>query len=397
MNPGLTHVTTVPASLCFFRGQLDYMKERGFAVRAITSPGRDLERFAAEYEIGISAIEMARRITPWADLQAVWAMRRLLRRHRPAIVHAHTPKGGLLGLMAAFSSATPVRIYHMRGLPLTTASGWKRSLLWRTEWLSCQLAHQVLCVSESVRAVALAEKLCEPAKIKVLGHGSGNGVDAARRFNPDAIDADARRGIRAALGVGSDALVIGYVGRIARDKGIVELAEAWRPIREANPNAHLLVIGRFERQDPVPGDTELAMRADPRVHLVGTTREIPRWYAAMDVVVLPTYREGFPNVLLEAAAMRLPVVATRVPGCVDAVEDGTTGILVAPRDACTLTSALQTYLEDPALRRRHGAAGRGRVLVHFRPEAIWDALYLEYLRLLSEAGVVADRLACASA
>jgi glycosyltransferase involved in cell wall biosynthesis len=385
---GLTHVTTVPGSLCFFRGQLDYMKAHGFSVRAITSPGPDLERYAAEYAISIGAVEMARRITPLADLAAIKAMRRLLHQHRPAIVHAHTPKGGLLGLIAAFSLATPVRIYHMRGLPLTSASGWKRWLLWQTERLSCHLAHQVFCVSDSVRAVAVEEGLCHPAKIKVLGPGSGNGVDAAARFNPDGIGAEARRDIRATLSVREGELVIGYVGRIVRDKGMIELIETWKQIREAHGHVHLLVIGSFEPQDPVPQHTALALRTDPRVHFLGEREDLPRWYAAMDMVVLPTYREGFPNVLLEAAAMRLPVVATRVPGCVDAVEDGKTGILVPPRDAQTLATAVRTYLSDGDVRRRHGEAARERVLLRFRPEVIWRALHHEYVRLLQRAGVL---------
>jgi glycosyltransferase involved in cell wall biosynthesis len=394
---GLTHVTTVPASLCFFRGQVDYMKARGFTVRAITSPGEDLARFATEYNICIRAVEMARRITPLADLRAVRAMRALLRQYRPAIVHAHTPKGGLLGLIAAATAGTPVRIYHMRGLPLTSASGWKRSLLWQTEWLSCHLAHQVFCVSDSVREVAVQEGLCQPARIKVLAHGSGNGVDAAGQFDPDTVGDEARLQTRAALGIRSDELVVGYVGRITRDKGVVELIEAWRHIRTANPRAHLVVVGPFERHDPLPSESEVAMKTDPRVHLAGTTRDIPRWYAAMDLVVLPSYREGFPNVLLEAAAMRLPVVATSVPGCVDAVEADTTGVLVPPRDARALACAIDAYLSDPARRCRHGAAGRRRVLAHYRPEAIWQALYAEYLNLLGRAGVAIDGVAPAAA
>lgn len=397
LTPGLTHITTVPDSLDFFRGQLDYMKARGFTVRAMTSPGPDLARFATELDIGIDPVAMARRITPYADIVALTAMRRLLRRHRPAIVHAHTPKGGLLGLMAAAAAGIPVRVYHMRGLPFTTATGWKRRLLRQTEQVSCHLAHQVLAVSESLRAAAVQEGLCDASRIKVLGRGSGNGVDAARRFDPDAIEPDARRATRARLAIGDDELVVGFIGRIVRDKGVAELVQAWRSVREAARAAHLLVIGPFEPRDAIPQETSLALRTDRRIHLVGPVLEMPPWYAAMDVVVLPTYREGFPNVLLEAAAMRRPVVATGVAGCVDAVEDGKTGILVPPRDAGALARALQTYLVNPGLRRHHGAAGRDRVLRHFRPEVLWQALYLEYLRLLGQAGVVGDGRACAAA
>jgi glycosyltransferase involved in cell wall biosynthesis len=397
LTPGLTHVTTVPDSLEFFRGQLDYMTARGFTVRAVTSPGPDLGRFATEFDIRIDAVAMARRLTPCADIVAVAAMQHLFRAHRPVIVHAHTPKGGLLGLTAALAAAIPVRIYHMRGLVFTTATGWRRALLRRTEQLSCDLAHQVFAVSESVRALAVEAKVCDPAKIKVLARGSGNGVDATGRFNPDAVGPEARRETRARLGIRDDELVVGFVGRLVRDKGVGELVDAWRTIREANGRAHLIVIGAFEPRDAISRETALVMRTDPRIHLVESTFEMPVWYAAMDLVVLPTYREGFPNVLLEAAAMRLPVVASRAPGCVDAVEDGKTGILVPPRDARALAGAIDAYLRNPASRRRPGAAARDRVLGHFRPEPIWQALYLEYLRLLRQAGVVVDPVACAPA
>jgi glycosyltransferase involved in cell wall biosynthesis len=390
LSAGLTHVTTVADSLDFFRGQVEYMKARGFVVRAMTSPGPDLARFARELDLEIDGVPMARKITPVADVVAIAAMRCLLRRHQPAIVHAHTPKGGLLGLAAACAAGTPVRIYHMRGLPFTTATGWTRSLLRRTERLSCRLAHQVFAVSESVRAHAVAAHLCEPSKIRVLGRGSGNGVDAARRFDPHAVGAHGRRATRGRLGIPDDALVVGFVGRIVRDKGVDDLVQAWRAIRASHPAAHLLVIGPFEPRDAVARDTELALRGDPRVHVVGTVLDMPPWYAAMDVVVLPTHREGFPNVVLEAAAMRLPVVATRVTGCVDAVEDGRTGVLVPPCDAAALARGILTYLASPTLRRDHGSAGRARVLVDFRPEGIWHALYLEYRRLLEQAGLAGD-------
>jgi glycosyltransferase involved in cell wall biosynthesis len=280
-----------------------------------------------------------------------------------------------------------VRIYHMRGLPLMGATGVKRRLLWSTEWIACRLAHRVFCVSHSVRREAVDAGICPPEKIRVLLGGSGNGVDATDRFDPDARGEEARRLTRTRFGIPASAPVIGFVGRIVRDKGVVELAGAWRELRERYAHLHLLLVGPFEPQDPVPAETERLLRADPRVHLAGMDWDTPPLYAAMDVVALPTYREGFPNVPLEAAAMRLPVVATRIPGCVDAVADGRTGLLVPPRDPAALRDALVRYLDDPELRLLHGAAGRERVLREFRQEGIWEALHAEYRRLLAEHGL----------
>jgi glycosyltransferase involved in cell wall biosynthesis len=176
--------------------------------------------------------------------------------------------------------------------------------------------------------------------------------------------------------------VLGFAGRIVRDKGLIELDAAWRMLREEFPDLQLLLAGEFEPQDPIPADVEARLRGDPRIHLAGLVPDMPRFYKAIDVLALPTYREGFGTVLLEAAAMALPVVATRIPGCVDAVRDGETGTLVPSHDAAALADAVRAYLRDPELRRRHGDAGRRRALRDFRPEAMWEALYQEYVRLL---------------
>lgn len=376
------HITTIPMSLTFLRGQVGYMKARGYDVMAVSSPGSDLQAFGVSEQIPVFAVPMPRRITPFEDVRAVLALAALMRRQRPTIVHAHTPKGGLLGMLAATLARTPVRVYHMRGLPMQTATGVRRALLATTERVACTLAHRVLCVSHSLRTSAIEYGLCPPDKIAVLCGGSGNGVDAQGRFDPGTARSGTRREVRMRLGIPESAPVIGFVGRLVRDKGVIELAEAWEVVRTLVPEAHLLLVGPFEPQDPIPQVIQERLRRDARTHLAGMDWNTPPLYAAMDVVALPTYREGFPNVPLEAASMGLPVVATRVSGCVDAVADGETGQLVEPRDARALADALLRYLRDPSLRQAHGLAGRQRVLAEFRQEAIWEALHGEYEQLL---------------
>lgn len=378
----LLHVVTIPMSLTFLRGQGGLMHARGFDVHALSSPGDLLAAFGANEGVTVHAVPMSRRISAFGDLRAVAALYRAIRRIRPTLVHAHTPKGGLLGMIAAALAGVPVRVYHMRGLPMMSATGGRRLLLRQTERLSCALAHRVLCVSHSLRDAAVAEKVCPPDKIRVLGHGSGQGVDARTRFNPAGLSPGARVATRRRFGIPDDARVVGFVGRIVCDKGVRELLDAWRMLQAEYPDAHLLVVGPFERRDTVPTDVEFALRNGPRIHLTGLDWETPPLYAAMDVVALPTYREGFPNVALEAAAMELPIVATRIPGCVDAIDDGRTGTLVPARDACALAAALRGYLDDAGLRARHGRAGRARVLRDFRPLDLWNATYRQYISLL---------------
>jgi glycosyltransferase involved in cell wall biosynthesis len=380
--PRLLHITTVPMSFKFFEGQVAYMKDQGFEVHALSSPGAFLDEFAEREKITAHSVEMLRQISPLQDLKAILRLCRRIRKIRPTIVHSHTPKGGLLGTIAAWLTRTPIRIYHIRGLPLMTAKGNKRRLLWLSEKIACLLAHRVLCVSHSIREVAITEKLCAPHKIKVLLGGSGNGVDAIGRYNPDRLTTSEHQAIRSEYGIPETALVIGFVGRIVRDKGVHELIQAWKILRDEFPNLHLLVVGMLEPQDPVDADVVAILQNDDRIHLTGRQWDTPPFYAAMDLLVLPTYREGLPNVPLEAAAMRLPVVATRIPGCIDAVQDGVTGLLVPPYSGEELATAIRCYLLDSTLRDHHALAGRTRVLELFRQEKIWEALQQEYIDLL---------------
>ena len=383
----LLHITTVPMTLGFLSGQVGYMKQQGLKINALSSPGELLDKFAEREQVSVYAVEMPRRITPIKDLFAILQLWQSISKIRPQIVHAHTPKGGLLGTISAWLARIPIRIYHMRGLPLMTATGYKRWLLWWSEKIACTLAHQVFCVSHSLREVAISENLCPADKIKVLLGGSSNGVDATTRFNRSSLALDTRQEIRRKYGIHTNAVVVGFVGRIVRDKGIEELATAWKILREEFLDVHLLIVGPFEPQDPISSDVEDLLKSDPRIHLVGMDWNTPPLYAAMDILTLPTYREGFPNTPLEAAAMQLPVVATRIPGCIDAVQDHVTGLLVPPRDAEGLTEAIRLYLQHPELRDQHGKAGRDRVVLSFRQEAIWEALYQEYIRLIKAKGL----------
>src|SRR6266849_56051 len=376
----LVHLTTVPMTLRCLSGQPAFMRASGFEVHVISSPGLELDQFAEGEGSVPHAVPMLRRITPLRDLVAVAKIWRILRAIRPTIVDAHTPKAGLLGMIAAWLAAVPVRIYHMHGLPLVTRSGLRRWLLRWTETIAALFAHRVLCVSHSVREVAIGEGICRPEKIKVLLGGSINGVDAAGKFKP--ANPSARRVSRERFAIDGNSRVLGFIGRVVREKGIVELVTAWRLLRSEFPDLHWLVVGPFESEDRVPDEIERVLKTDPRIHLVGLDWDTPRLYAAMDLVVLPTYREGFPVVPIEAASMALPVVATRVPGSMDAVQDGVTGTLVAPRDSHALADAIRCSLRDPVLRRSHGDAGRARVLKEFRREEFWGAMRDEYRSLM---------------
>jgi len=388
MKVRVVHISTSPLFLNFLRGLLLDLRERGFEPSVVCSPGELLDRFVRETGVAGFGVEMPRRITPLRDVVALYRLVILLRRLRPHIVHAHTPKGGLLGTMAARMCRVPVCIYHIHGLPHLSAFGVRRLVLLWSAKVACGLAHQVLSVGESIRRIALEEKLCHPQKIRILANGSWPGVDAASRFHPQRFTETESQQLCAELKIPADAVVVGFVGRIVRDKGMQELAHAWQHLREDHPHLHLLLVGEYEEQDPVPAWVEQTFATDPRVHTTGWVSDAAPYYAIMHLLVLPSYREGFPNTPLEAAAMELPVVATRIPGNVDAVEDEVTGLLVPPRDAEALEQAIRRYLDCPELRQQHGKAGRERVLRLFRQEVVWEALYNEYMDLLRQRGIL---------
>lgn len=375
----LVHVTTVPITLNFYRGHVGYLQSKGFTVSAISSPGPQLDEFGAALGVETRAVSMNRRLSPLRDVVSLARLLFALAKLRPDLVHATTPKAGLLGPIAARLVGAKV-VVSVFGLPQMTRTGAMKKLLDATTRFSCRLAHRVWCDSYSIREHLITHKLCAPGKIFVAGSGSVNGVDAAR-FDQNRYDAAATR---AEWGIPAGAFLIGYVGRIVRDKGIHELAAAWRTLRDRHPDVRLMLVGEPEDSDPISADVDRFLRDDPRVHFTGQQSDVARLLSALDVFVMPSYREGFGVTNIEAASMGLPVVSTRIPGCVDSVMDGATGTLVPPRDAEALAEAIERYYADPDLRARHGAAGRQRVLAEFRPERVWADVAAVYESLLGE-------------
>jgi glycosyltransferase involved in cell wall biosynthesis len=381
----IVFITPSAYTLRFFHGFPRYLADRGFQLHVIAPPEQPLWDFCQREQCVPHAVPVSRSIAPLQDAISVGQLWRTLRRIRPAIVESHQTKAGLVGMLAAWAARVPVRVYTNHGAAFASATGWKRALLKAADRLSCRLASRVHCVSRSVRQLMIDEGCCAEEKIRVLGNGSC-GIDAEERFNTHRL-AGNRRQIRASLGIPPDAPVLGFVARIAREKGVDDLAQAWRLLRERFPDLHLLMVGAPELRDPVGAETMAFLRSDPRIHLTGEVADMPAHYCAMDVLTLPSHREGMGMSLLEGASMELPVVASNIPGIVDAVADGATGTLVPARDAAALAVAVGRYLDQPALRRRHGLAGRQRVRQNFQRELVWNATCHEYVALLRAAGM----------
>ena len=385
----LVVAVTDPMALLLLRGQLAAARTAGFDVTVISGPGKQAARIAAAENVRHIAVAMERGISPWRDVRSLWRLYGVLRALEPDIVNASTPKAGLLVTLAARLAGVPGRIHTLRGLRFETTTGATRILLMAMTWLTCGLARRVICISPSLRQKAIASGVVSADKAVVLGAGSSNGIDVAR-FTATAAMREQAGQLRRSVGIPPTVPVLGFVGRIARDKGIVELVEAWRSLRKNFADLHWLVLGPADPTDPVTPAIHAELHRDPRIHWLGRHDDVVPAYLAMDLLALPTYREGFGNVLIEAAALEIATVATRVTGCVDAVADGVTGTLVAPRDARALERAIEAYLRDPERRVEHGRAGRARVRELFDHNLLWDHLHREYRALGRAAGVARE-------
>lgn len=374
-----THAVTAKNLM---RGQLAYLRERGFETILITAPGSDLDAVSQREQVEAVPVAMQRNISPWQDLKSLIAMCRAIRRLRPDIVNAGTPKAALLGMLAAWLCGVPVRVYTLRGLRLETAKGATLGLVLNlVERLTSWCSTQVLCVSGSLRDAYVQRGLATREKTKVLGSGSSNGIDPGRFSAGPRLSVAA---LRERYGIRPAAPVIGFVGRLTHDKGICELFEAFERLLPEFPDLRLVLVGGFEAGDALPEELVGRLCVHPQVIRPGFVDETADFYRMFDLLAFPSHREGFPNAPLEAAAAGLPVVGFRATGTVDAVEEGVTGTLVPCGNVSALTAAARRYLDDRQLAQQHGAAGRERVAREFPQEKLWNELALLYHDLLHE-------------
>jgi glycosyltransferase involved in cell wall biosynthesis len=363
------------------RGQLRFLQQHGFDVTLICSPGEWLEAMGRTQNVRIIEVPMAREIAPLRDFVSLWRLWRIMRALRPAVTNVGTPKAGLLGGCAAWLAGVPCRFYTLRGLRFETSRGLKRQLLVIAERMACKFAHRVICVSQSLREKATALQLATPERTLVFGLGSSNGVDASR-FAPTPEGTTRAAELRSELGIPPHAPVLGFVGRLTRDKGIPELVESFLQLSEQFPDLRLLLLGPSQEEDPLDGKTRRVLDMHPHIIAAGETLDTAPFYAVTDIVVLPSHREGFPNVVLEAYAAGKPVVAARATGTIDAVVDGETGLLFPIGDVAALVRCLQRLLGDKVMATKLGSSGQDLIKREFRQELVWNALNQEYWQLL---------------
>jgi glycosyltransferase involved in cell wall biosynthesis len=371
---GVTHAQT-----CLVLGaRLRALRRAGFRVLLVSSPGPLLDLTATRDGVERIALPMQRGMAPFADLVAFFRLWRLIGKCRPDLVEFSTPKAGLLGTFAARLRGVPRRVYMLRGLKLEGTSGIKRRVLLAAERMAARSAHVVVCNSESLREEALALRVAPADKLRLLGAGSSNGVDVDR-FCPGPSK------IREELGIPPSAPVIGFSGRLTRDKGLPELIEGFDLILAAEPATRLLLVGWFDvAEDALDPELRARILSHPNIYCTGFVGEMAPYYRAMDLLVLPTWREGFPNAVLEAAATGIPVVTTASTGARDSVVPEVTGLVIPPGHPYAIYEAAMKLIRDPKRRQRMGQAGRAWIVEYFAEPHVVGLTVDYYKSLLDE-------------
>lgn len=378
----LIRITTVPQSLRgLLKGQLKFMSENGFEVIGVSSPGEALHDVEKNEEVKTVGIEMTRSITPIQDLKALIQLIQLFRKEKPQIVHTHTPKAGLLGMMAARIAGVPHRLHTVAGMPLTVATGFKRQLLNQMEKLTYFCATKVYPNSFGLEKIILDEKFTSPTKLKVIGKGSSNGIDT-NEFDPIKVLEDTKREMRKNLGIKDDDIVFLFVGRVVKDKGINELVEAFNSLHSKNPNAHLVIVGNFERElDPLKPETENLIATHSHIHAVGYKTNVIDYFAMADVLTFPSYREGFPNAVMQAAAMQLNCIVSDINGCNEIITNGENGWIIPVQNEGMLIDRMQWCLDNPIESKAMGMKNREIMLSDYERSFVWNEILKEYQKL----------------
>ena len=353
------------------------LRDAGFRVSIVSGPGDLSDGTRGVRGVMAHVVPMARGIELFADVIAFCRMWQLIRRLKPDIVEFSTPKAGLLGNIAAWIRRVPVRVYFLRGLKLETSSGLMRLILLWSERIAAASAHVVVPNSRSLADRVHQLGISSEQKTRLLGHGSSNGVDVLR-FSPGYTS------VRRDLGIPADARVIGFVGRLTLDKGVPELLEAFVTILRTHPESYLLLVGWFDdASDALGRRLRERIEGHPQIVCTGYVTDVAPYYRAMDLMVLPSWREGFPNVVLEAGASGVPVVATTCTGSCDSVVPEVTGLLVPPGHADAIAEAVLRLLDDDGLRGRMAAQARKWVVEHFGQDLVLEMtikLYKDLLR-----------------
>ena len=389
MTKKIVRITTVPMALRYLlEGQMKFMKENGFTVLMISADGKEREEVIANEGCPHIIVPMTRAITPILDLICLFQLFRIFKREMPDIVHTHTPKAGLLGMLAAKFSGIKVRIHTVAGMPLMTERGFRFYLLKLIEKITYGAANHIWPNSYSLRDYILDKKLASKKKLNVIAKGSSNGIDL-NRFNSNNLNEGILSEIKCSIHYNPENYYLLFMGRLVLDKGLVELVEIFNKLHHVRSELKLLLIGRYENElDPLPDSTMKLIKANQSIINVEWTHHGEYYMHISNCFVFPSYREGFPNALLQSAAMNLPIIASRIPGNVDIITDKVTGLLFEMGNDEELLTAIEFALMNPAEMAKMSHCLNRIVSEDFNQQTVWKALQNEYLKMTTNSAII---------
>ena len=374
----LLRITTVPISLKYLiKGQMRFMSTRGFEVLMMSASGEEIEEVIKYEQCKHVELPLTRKITPIQDLKAVLKLYRFLKKEKPTIVHTHTPKAGIVGMLASYLARVPNRLHTVAGLPLLEIKGVKRKVLNLVEKLTYKCATKVYPNSKGLKKIILDNKFTKKDKLKVIANGSSNGIDTSY-FNPELYTVDDKKSLKEQLNIKPADFVFIFVGRIVGDKGVNELAAAFEKLSKEREDVKLVLVGWSEDElDPLKKKTSAILANNKQIIAVGFQNDVRPYFAIADALVFPSYREGFPNVVLQAGAMNLPCIVTNINGSNEIIEEGKNGMIIPVKNATVLFDAMVKMMTDTQLKLK----AREMITSRFEQKVVWEALFSEYKSL----------------
>ena len=379
----IIRMTTIPGSMRgLLQNQLRFMKEHGYEMVAVSSDDPCFEDMLHEQgDIRGIKVNMERHISLIKDIKALWKLIKIFRKEKPFIVHTHTPKAGLLGMMAAKFTGVPNRLHTTAGLPLLVYGGFKRKILNLMERLTNACATQVFPNSFNMMKIMEDLKLCKKKKMQVIGNGSSNGIDT-KHFSVEKTVADTgntREEMREILGIKDDDFAFVFVGRVVKDKGINELVNCMRRLVPQHNNCRLIMVGAYEANlDPIAPENVEFFKNDKSAIFMGWQKDVRPFMMAADALVFPSYREGFPNVVMQAGAMGLPSIVTDINGCNEIVEDGKNGRIIPSQNEDEFHDMMEWFMSHPHEVKEMADNARDMIVSRYDRQLIWQEILKVY-------------------
>lgn len=370
----ILHVFNVPFVIPYMLGdQITYMNSKGYEIHVACSNGEKIEQYIKKWNFIFFSLNITRSISPINDIISIFKLYKYIKQNNIDIVIGHTPKGGLISMIASFISSIDKRIYFRHGLLSDTSIGINKIIFDLVEKLTSYFSTTTICVSNSIYNKSISSRLTTKRKLKILNKGTCNGIDVFNEFNNDLVNVNDKIQLLSHYNLDNTNIIVGFIGRLSKDKGINELINAWKIVKNNNFKIKLILCGPIDERDPISNELLNYIINDDSIIYCGEIESTKLYYSIFSFFILPSYREGFPTVVLEASSMKNAVITTRCTGCIDSIIENQTGIFTDINEKA-IADSIQFYIDNPNIANLHGENGRKFVTNNFQQKKIWEEI-----------------------